>query len=192
MGARRWVPFLLTTSRIPLSALLYSWLSREMLEQALGALVVAQATDWADGELARRWRLGSRAGEILEHLVDSLMMLLVGLGLVQAAILPAWLYVAGVLYAALTWITPRALRRFTPLDFVLSLRTILYGVSLVVIPFLLFRRIAAERPMWGIWILIGLILWGILSLYWKRGRIAFYLREFWHRFTPSHADSHAE
>lgn len=58
---------------------------------AVGVLMVASATDWLDGFLARRWHQVSRIGQMLDPVADRLYIVatLVGLGL--RGIVPWWL-----------------------------------------------------------------------------------------------------
>jgi cardiolipin synthase len=60
---------------------------------ALVLLVVSGATDWLDGQLARRWNQVSRVGQLLDPLADRLYILATLIGLTARDILPVWLVV---------------------------------------------------------------------------------------------------
>ncbi len=64
---------------------------------ALGVLIVAGASDYADGKIARRFGLTSRLGALLDPAADRLYILAALLGLAWRAILPWW--VVGILIA---------------------------------------------------------------------------------------------
>lgn len=181
MRSQRWVPNLLTFSRFPLSVIFYLLTVRERFAEALGVLVLAQTTDWVDGALARRWNAQTRLGTVIEHIADTFMLAVAGLGLAQLGILPLWMYVASVIYCVLTWITPQRIQRLWVLNVVLGMRTLLYGTALAVVPFLILRMIAAENPVLALGILGGFLLYGAGTLYWKRGRISYYWRRFYFR-----------
>jgi cardiolipin synthase (CMP-forming) len=67
---RKWVPNLLTASRIPL-ALLYPRAARVQYG-SLMLLSIAALTDMLDGFLARRWNATSPAGAMLDGLADKI------------------------------------------------------------------------------------------------------------------------
>jgi CDP-diacylglycerol--glycerol-3-phosphate 3-phosphatidyltransferase len=56
----------------------------------LGVFLLAAATDWVDGYLARRLNQVTELGKFLDPLVDKLLVLAPFLGLVEVGILPAW------------------------------------------------------------------------------------------------------
>ncbi|MFS8901703.1 CDP-diacylglycerol--glycerol-3-phosphate 3-phosphatidyltransferase [Synechococcus sp. H60.2] len=57
---------------------------------ALWAFLLAAATDWLDGHLARRYGLVTDVGKVLDPLVDKLLVLAPLLGLLELRRIPAW------------------------------------------------------------------------------------------------------
>lgn len=57
---------------------------------ALWAFLLAAATDWLDGHLARRYGLVTDVGKVLDPLVDKLLVLAPLLGLLELGRIPAW------------------------------------------------------------------------------------------------------
>ena len=58
---------------------------------ALGLFLFAAATDWLDGELARRWGQISPLGALLDPIADKMLVLGLFLAFVQLRLLPAWM-----------------------------------------------------------------------------------------------------
>lgn len=56
-------------------------------------LVVGGATDWLDGQLARRWHQVSRVGQMLDPIADRLYIIAILVGLGVQHIIPWWLVV---------------------------------------------------------------------------------------------------
>ena len=75
------VPILLVGMELP--ALLPDWLP-------LVVFLIAAATDWLDGWLARRLNQVSDLGKVLDPLVDKLLVLAPLMVLVAQQVLPAW------------------------------------------------------------------------------------------------------
>jgi cardiolipin synthase len=63
---------------------------------AIGVLVVAGASDFFDGRLARRWNQLSRLGQVLDPLADRLYVFATVLVLAARSIVPWW--IVGVLF----------------------------------------------------------------------------------------------
>jgi len=57
---------------------------------ALWAFLLAAATDWLDGHLARRYGLVTDVGKVLDPLVDKLLVVAALLGLLELGRIPAW------------------------------------------------------------------------------------------------------
>jgi cardiolipin synthase (CMP-forming) len=88
------VPNLLSLARL-LGIPLFLWVVVVREEDVLGfiILVIAGATDWLDGYLARRWDQRTRLGVILDPLVDRLYIVAVLLGLALRELIPWWLVI---------------------------------------------------------------------------------------------------
>ena len=86
------VPNLLSMARL-LGVPLFLWLI--LVPQADGwavlLLLVAGATDWLDGYLARKWNQISRLGQLLDPIADRLYILATLIGLLLRDIIPWWL-----------------------------------------------------------------------------------------------------
>ena len=84
-GLYRHVPNLLTIARLVLSFVFFgmlAWLppggfdrSTWYLDVAFGIYVVAAATDWLDGYLARRWNVVTVFGRVVDPFVDKILVL---------------------------------------------------------------------------------------------------------------------
>lgn len=60
------------------------------LMRAFVVLAVFAATDWLDGYLARRLDQVTRLGRLLDPIADRLLIIVVGLGMVLAGLVPLW------------------------------------------------------------------------------------------------------
>jgi cardiolipin synthase (CMP-forming) len=91
-GDRVWtVPNALSLARL-LGVPLFLWLVLAHHDWwALGVLVVAGASDWLDGKLARAWNQTSRLGAILDPAADRLYILATLIGLTVREVIPLWL-----------------------------------------------------------------------------------------------------
>lgn len=65
--------------------------NRDLL--AIGILIIAGATDYLDGRLARALNQSSRLGELLDPLVDRLYIAAVVIGLTIRGVIPLWLLI---------------------------------------------------------------------------------------------------
>lgn len=88
------IPNILSFARL-LGVPVFLWLI--LVPQADGwaivLLVVAGATDWLDGYLARRWHQITRVGQLLDPIADRLYILATLIGLLLRDIIPLWLVV---------------------------------------------------------------------------------------------------
>ena len=84
------LPNLLSLSRLAVLPLLWSDLVEGRFGRALVLLGASAATDWFDGFLARRLDQRTRLGALLDPLGDRLLLLVAGVGLVVAGVLPWW------------------------------------------------------------------------------------------------------
>ena len=88
------LPTKLTLSRIVLTFITMALLFTPGLlakSAALICFVLASATDWLDGWLARRWRQVSPLGVLLDPIADKILILGVFLACVQLGLIPAWM-----------------------------------------------------------------------------------------------------
>ena len=115
---------------------------------AFGALVVAAATDFFDGWLARRWKAVSLVGAILDPIADKILVCgaIVGLLAVQApgVLIPGALVLFRefAVSAMRETLAPRGIK--LPVTFLAKIKTTLQLVALAVIMFLWFW------PVWGL------------------------------------------
>ncbi len=58
---------------------------------ALALFLLASATDWLDGYLARRWNQTTPLGALLDPLADKVLILGIFLAFVQLRLVPAWM-----------------------------------------------------------------------------------------------------
>jgi CDP-diacylglycerol--glycerol-3-phosphate 3-phosphatidyltransferase len=87
-------PTKLSVLRILLAFLVFGLLMTPGLAAkaaALAGFVVASATDWLDGWLARRWNQVSAFGALLDPIADKVLVLGTFLAFVQLHLVPAWM-----------------------------------------------------------------------------------------------------
>jgi CDP-diacylglycerol---glycerol-3-phosphate 3-phosphatidyltransferase len=88
------VPDLLTVMRVaavPLVVLLYAWNFSGHAYWATTVFVVAMATDWFDGRIARRQGTSSPLGSLLDPVADKVLVLAVLVMLIGEGVAPAWM-----------------------------------------------------------------------------------------------------
>ena len=88
------LPTKLTLLRIVLTFLLMGLLAVPGAAAKAGCLAIfllAAATDWADGYLARRWHQTSRTGVLLDPIADKILVLGTLLMFVQLSLISAWM-----------------------------------------------------------------------------------------------------
>jgi cardiolipin synthase len=91
------VPNLITLLRLA-TVPVFAWLLlRENHAAALLVFMVAAASDWLDGYIARRYHATSRFGATLDPVADKLSMFVATVVLAWQGLLPLWLAVAIVL-----------------------------------------------------------------------------------------------
>lgn len=113
MSLRRHVPNLICAFRLLLAPVIVTALAREMYGQALLLLAVAAVSDWLDGYLAKRWKLDSFLGSILDPMADKILIASVYVTLAALSHIPAWLAVVVIvrdLVIVVGWQTFRLLR----------------------------------------------------------------------------------
>ncbi|ANS77792.1 CDP-diacylglycerol--glycerol-3-phosphate 3-phosphatidyltransferase [Serinicoccus hydrothermalis] len=100
---RLWtVPNLLSMLRLALVPFFVWTLVERELGWAALVLVVAGASDFADGKIARHYGITSRLGQVLDPVADRLYIAATVLGLAAVDVIPWWL--VGVLFARETLI----------------------------------------------------------------------------------------
>ena len=87
----RHVPNALTLLRLLLIPVLVFLLAHRGYATAFAVFLISALTDFADGEIARRWNARTRFGAIADPVVDKLTMLTVTLALAVQELLPLWL-----------------------------------------------------------------------------------------------------
>ncbi|MFL6068546.1 MAG: CDP-diacylglycerol--glycerol-3-phosphate 3-phosphatidyltransferase [Gaiellaceae bacterium] len=91
------LPDQLTVARalsVPVVVLLYEWNFPHHDYWATGVFIVAMATDWLDGRIARRRGHSSSLGTLLDPVADKLLVLSVLITLIDQHVFPAWMVVA--------------------------------------------------------------------------------------------------
>ena len=85
------VPNLLTMARaLGIPVFLYLVLVEEKMGLAILTLVIAGATDYFDGKLARAWNQESRLGELMDPAVDRLYIISVLIAMFATQVVPLW------------------------------------------------------------------------------------------------------
>ncbi len=111
----RHLPNLISGLRFPL-ALVFAWgiSSPEVWLRFVAFLAVwlALISDWADGWLARRYRVGSDFGKLLDPAADAFFFVVAHVALAWAGIIPWWLALPFVLREAVqhAYVRPAALK----------------------------------------------------------------------------------
>ena len=88
------VPNTITMLRFVLVPFIAQQLLAGAYDVACVLFIITAISDWADGEIARRWNLRTRFGAIADPLADKLTMLTVTLILTFQHLLPWWLTAA--------------------------------------------------------------------------------------------------
>jgi CDP-diacylglycerol---glycerol-3-phosphate 3-phosphatidyltransferase len=166
------LPNQLTTARLALAVVLFVLMSFKFYQWALVAFVLAAATDWLDGYLARKYGLITTLGRILDPFADKIVVC--GAFILLAAIpemqpyLPAWMVVIIVgrelLVTALRSFLEQQGQDFSAvmsgkLKMGLQCAAVIAGLVFLSYP-------AGEAPQWVTYTLYGTV-WGavLLTLY---------------------------
>lgn len=88
------VPNLLSLVRLLSLPVVYHYLTTSRLGLGLLLGFIFGATDWVDGYVARRFNQMTRLGQLLDPLSDRVFIVVVGLALVQADLVPLWAILA--------------------------------------------------------------------------------------------------
>ena len=113
MKLKRHIPNLICVFRLLLAPVIVTMLARGHYGQALLLLGVAALSDWLDGYLAKRWKLDSYLGSILDPMADKVLIASVYVTLAALSHVPAWLAVVVIvrdLVIVVGWQTFRLLR----------------------------------------------------------------------------------
>ncbi|MCY4477232.1 MAG: DnaA/Hda family protein [Gammaproteobacteria bacterium] len=113
MKLKRHIPNLICILRLLLAPVIVTMLARGHYGQALLLLGVAALSDWLDGFLAKRWKLDSYLGSILDPMADKVLIASVYVTLAALSHVPAWLAVVVIvrdLVIVVGWQTFRLLR----------------------------------------------------------------------------------
>lgn len=106
---------------------------------AVVLLLVAGATDWLDGYLARKWNQISRLGQLLDPIADRLYILATLVGLLIRGIIPWWLVALlvsrDVVMAVVLWLLKRRGVTGLPVHFIGKAATfnLLYAFPLLLL-----------------------------------------------------------
>ncbi len=116
-----YIPNLLSLARLGSAPYLFWLLSRQQWRTALLVIVLAAATDFLDGFLARRWHVNSAFGEALDPIADKALLSGAFIALWLAGSVEGWLaaVVLGrdaliLLFAGGAILFAKKLRRFPP------------------------------------------------------------------------------
>jgi CDP-diacylglycerol--glycerol-3-phosphate 3-phosphatidyltransferase len=91
------LPDQLTVGRalsVPLVVVLFAWDFPHNEAWGTGVFVVAMATDWFDGRIARRRGTTSSLGSLLDPVADKILVLAVLVMLIEEGVAPAWMVAA--------------------------------------------------------------------------------------------------
>ena len=79
---------------VPLVVVLYAWSFPNHDYWATAVFCVAMATDWFDGQLARRQGHTSSVGSLLDPIADKILVLAALVMLIEQGVAPAWMVAA--------------------------------------------------------------------------------------------------
>jgi CDP-diacylglycerol---glycerol-3-phosphate 3-phosphatidyltransferase len=91
------LPDQLTVARalsVPIVVLLFAWDFPDNEAWATAVFVVAMATDWFDGRIARRRGTTTPLGSLLDPMADKILVLAVLVMLIEEGVAPAWMVAA--------------------------------------------------------------------------------------------------
>jgi len=91
------LPDQLTVARVlavPVVVVLFAWDFPDHDAWATGVFVVAMATDWLDGRIARRRGVTSELGTLLDPIADKMLVLAALVMLIEEGVAPAWMVAA--------------------------------------------------------------------------------------------------
>jgi CDP-diacylglycerol--glycerol-3-phosphate 3-phosphatidyltransferase len=91
------LPDQLTVARalsVPIVVVLYEWDFPDNEYWATAVFLVAMATDWLDGRIARSRGVTSRLGSLLDPIADKVLVMSVLIVLIEKGVWPGWLVAA--------------------------------------------------------------------------------------------------
>ncbi len=113
MSMTRHIPNLICVFRLLLAPVIVAALVGGRYGQALILLAIAGLSDWLDGYLAKRWRLDSFLGSVLDPMADKVLLASVYVTLAVLSHIPGWLaavVIARDLVIVVGWQTFRMLK----------------------------------------------------------------------------------
>jgi len=113
MSLVRHIPNLICLFRLVLAAVIVASLLNGRYGQALLLVALAGISDWLDGFLAKRWKLDSFLGSVLDPMADKVLLASVYVTLAALSHIPAWLaavVIARDLVIVVGWQVFRVLR----------------------------------------------------------------------------------
>jgi CDP-diacylglycerol---glycerol-3-phosphate 3-phosphatidyltransferase len=166
------LPNLLTLSRFGLAVLLFVLISFGQWLACILVYVAAAITDWLDGYLARRWKMGTALGRNLDPLADKVLNCGAFIFLIPEGEKGQWLASWMVAVIVLRELIITSLRSFMETagakfgaDWFGKLKTVLQFAALLAIFSMLLLR--AEQPgavvVHGDWLVLGLVYATVLA-----------------------------
>ncbi len=90
---KKWVPNALTSARIALAAVFVLLWEIDLKPAAYAVFILASATDWLDGYIARKYGFISDFGKFADPLADKILVFSALILLIGEGVVPAWLII---------------------------------------------------------------------------------------------------
>lgn len=163
------IPDVLVLVRFILGPILFFAIKKSMFVSSLFILGLAVLTDAIDGTLARKFQVANGRGAHLDSLADGSLVSWVWLGFSEIGYLPFWSMLICFSYMMSAYILEAYVFKFIPrwLAILISLKPILYIVSMFVFSFLLILNVNS---------VLGFFIFGLaclILLIFKRKRFLF-------------------
>lgn len=173
MAFIKYVPNILTISRIFLSFFILYFISQQQFAAALIIILTAYLTDLMDGAIARRFNAVTKIGaNILETAADASMIFMTVLGFVFLGKLPAWVFlmfsIGIVIYLPITKLVGKAKVKWIAEFYI---QPIAYGLYILFVPIYLATRVFSKITSIT---LVVLFLISVAIL--KRNRLLYYIK----------------
>lgn len=165
------VPNVISLARLLLVPV-FAWLVAQGHDAwALVVLLVAGASDWLDGVLARRMHQVSRLGQMLDPAADRLFILVTLVGLAWRGVVPVWLVAVLVLRDLVLLVMLLVLARagYPPLRVHLAGKAGTFAI-MYAFPLLLLSELASPVGLVAGVVGWACALWGV-GLYWFAGAL---------------------